>query len=191
MGERDPRIAADAALMARVAAGDERACRLLIDQNAGRARATARRLLGADAEADDMVQDAFIRAWRVAADWRAEAPFGAWLGRVTANLCLDRLRKTRPQALDDVANEDHPVEGGEEEAAERDLRARVTAAVARLPDRQRVALTLCAYEGHTAAEAAGLMGSSEGGVESLLVRARRQLKIELEDVADAAFGGVR
>ena len=135
-----------------------------------------------------MVQEAFIRAWKTAPDWRDDAPFGAWLGRVTANLCLDRLRKPRHDAIDETDEAALPAGDQAQEAEAADLGRRVAEAVARLPDRQRAALTLCALEGYTAAEAAEAMGATEGGVESLLVRARRRLKTELKAVAAATFG---
>ena len=95
----------DAILLARFAAGDQGAARSLTELLLPGALRQAWRMLGDQAEAEDVAQDAMLRLWRQAADWRAgEARISTWLYRVVHNLCIDRMRRRRPQ----VAVEDAP-----------------------------------------------------------------------------------
>src|SRR5690606_18087537 len=85
----------DLALLGRIAAGDGPACAVLVDRHLGRVVALAWRMLGSRADAEDVAQEVFLRAWQRAASWRPEggARFSTWLHRVAVNLCLDRLRR--------------------------------------------------------------------------------------------------
>ena len=91
--------AADAALMKRIAAGDPTAAKDAIDAYSSRLHALAFRMLNDSTEAEDVAQEAVLRLWRVAPEWRAgEALISTWLHRVALNLCYDRLRKRRREA---------------------------------------------------------------------------------------------
>ena len=93
----------DHILLRRFAAGDDEAARVLTLRLTPRVFAHAMRLLGDRAEAEDVAQEAMLRLWRIAPEWRAgEAKVSTWLYRVTANLATDRLRKRRGVALDSV-----------------------------------------------------------------------------------------
>ena len=84
----------DAELLARYARGDGAAARLLTVRLVPRAFGQAARMLGDKTEAEDVAQEAMMRLWRIAPEWRAgEAKVTTWLYRVVANLCTDRLRK--------------------------------------------------------------------------------------------------
>jgi RNA polymerase sigma factor (sigma-70 family) len=166
---------ADGALMARVAAGDGAAFRLLVERHAAMVHALAWRMLG-PADAEDVVQESFTRLWVNAKGWTPSGGgLGGWLRRVATNLCLDRLRK--PRTVSDVLLADH-----QDEAPPADVRldaerrqAAVAEAVRALPDRQRAAIVLTYYEGVPNAEAAAILGLGVKAVESLLVRARQGL----------------
>src|SRR6188474_3130041 len=84
---------ADHDLMARAAKGDERAFRTLAERHAGAALRLARRILGNEAMAEDVVQDALLRVWINAPRWRPEAAFRTWLYRIVINLCLNTKRR--------------------------------------------------------------------------------------------------
>jgi len=164
--------------MRRVAKGDQRAFGVLVNRHLGRTVRMAARILGNAAEAEDVAQDAFTRVWKQAPKWRDDgAALTTWLHRVVVNLCIDRQRKKAPiavgDALPDTADEapraDRQMESGE-------TAAEVQRAIAGLPDNQRVALTLCFFEGLSNAEAAAAMGIGVKAVESLLVRARKKLR---------------
>src|SRR4051795_11564594 len=83
----------DQDLMARAAKGDERAFRTLSERHAGAALRLARRILGNEAAAEDVVQDALLRVWTNAPRWRPEAAFRTWLYRIVVNLCLNAKRR--------------------------------------------------------------------------------------------------
>ena len=171
----------DSVLLARVVAGEQAAFRDLLSRHVPRMVATARRLLGGDAEAEDVAQEAALRLWRNAARIEVgENGLGGWLYRVTTNLALDRIRGRRsdgPDALElmSVAPEQQRV------MAERDLSTRVDKELQALPERQRTALVLCHFEGLSMSDAGSIMGVSAEAIESLLARGRRTMRAALAD----------
>src|ERR1044072_5787184 len=94
---------ADHELMARAAKGEERAFRALAERHAGAALRLARRILGNEAMAEDVVQDALLRVWTNAPRWRPEAAFRPWLYRIVVNLCLNARRRAPDLPLDAAA----------------------------------------------------------------------------------------
>lgn len=178
MGDRqfDP----DEDLVTRVGAGDPAAIRALVARKSGRLLGLAHRMLGDLAEAEDVTQEAFMRAWKQAPDWRpGAAKFDTWLHRVALNLCYDRLRRRR-----EVVMETLPERPDEGPAPDRGLEAQdtgrqVARAMQALPDRQREAIVLCHYQEMGNIEAAALMGVSVEALESLLGRGRRALRAAL------------
>jgi len=170
----------DATLLARAARGEVAAARLLTARRAPRLLALATRMLNDPAEAEDVTQEAFLRLWRAAEDLaQGPAPIGAWLHRVAANLCLDRLRRRRGVALDDVAAPADPGPGALERLAAADRAAALRAALAALPDRQRAAVCLRHFDDRSNPEIAQALGVSVEAVESLLARGRRALAAAL------------
>ncbi|MDP1873006.1 RNA polymerase sigma factor [Phenylobacterium sp.] len=173
----------DDELLGRVAQGDPAAVRALMARKLPRINGLAVRMLGDLAEAEDVSQEVFVRAWRQAPKWTpGAARFDTWLHRVALNLCYDRLRKRR-----EIPTETPPEQADEGPAPDRGLEAadvglRVAAAMARLPDRQREAVVLCHYQELGNIEAAGLMGVSVEALESLLSRGRRALRLALADM---------
>jgi RNA polymerase sigma-70 factor, ECF subfamily len=175
----------DAALLTASAANDPAAFRLLVDRHLATALGIARRMLRDEAEAEDIAQEALLRLWRGAAsiDLAGLGPSGVrpWLRRVVSNLCIDRIRVSRrTDVTDDVPEQIEPatqVIG----LTDAELAARVDAALQRLPERQRLALTLFHYQGLSQIEVGAHLGVSDEAVESLLARARRTLKADLKD----------
>ncbi|MEL6450739.1 MAG: RNA polymerase sigma factor [Pseudomonadota bacterium] len=168
----------DSALLARYARGDAAAAQVLTVRLVPRVMAQAYKMLGDRAEAEDVAQEALVRLWRIAPDWReGEAQVTTWLYRVVANLCTDRLRKRKRAAvpLDDVADPADPgpsVETRMQDAARRDA---LRAALATLPERQRLAVMLRHFDGATNPEIAERLGVSVEAVESLTARGKRAL----------------
>src|SRR5437879_5278794 len=113
---------ADHDLMARTAQGDGRAFRILAQRHAGRALSLARRILGNEALAEEVVQDALLRVWVNAPRWRPEAAFRTWLHRIVVNLCLNARRRTSdlPLAAADHVADSAPGAQAQLEARERD-----------------------------------------------------------------------
>lgn len=170
----------EAELLARFAAGDAGAARTLTLRLTPRVLAHAMRLLGNRAEAEDVTQEAMLRLWRIAPDWRGDqAKVSTWLYRVTANLCFDRLRRRPPATLDEVPEPADPAPGAEAGLQARSRAAALQAALSRLPDRQRQAVVLRHIEGLRNPEIASIMGISAEAVESLTARGKRALSAEL------------
>ncbi len=170
----------DETLMERVGAQDRQAVALLVSRHLGRGVAVAFRMTASRAEAEDVVQDAFLRVWRSAKDWeRRNARFSSWFHRVVINLCIDRSRKRKFSSLDAAEEIADPALSAEEAMHIKKKNAQIAAALDVLPAQQRAAITLCYYEGLSNREAADILETSVKAVESLLVRARRSLATEL------------
>lgn len=174
----------DAILMARVADGDRAAFALLMQRHLGRAVALARRVTGNAAAAEDIAQEAFLRVWRKAADWQPTAKVSTWLWRIVMNLSIDQTRRIKPDPLDSVPEPVDPALDPEAESARRALRLALDAAIAGLPERQAMAVRLCLVDGFSQAEAAETLALTAGALESLLVRARRSLRLTLAHHAE-------
>ena len=167
----------DDAVMARVQRRDAQAFRSVVEGQARMLHRIAYRMIGDAVEAEDLAQEALTRLWQHAARWQAGGSgIGAWLTRVTMNLCLDRLRKRR-FASDEAVPERAdvaPLAPALIEAEQQ--RATVVAAIAALPDTQRAAIVLTYYEDLPNAAAAESMEMNIKAFESLLLRARGALK---------------
>jgi RNA polymerase sigma factor (sigma-70 family) len=179
----------DEELVRRVGQGDPAAIQAMVARKLPRMLALAQRMLGDSAEAEDVAQDAMLRAWKQAPRWKpGQAKFDTWLHRVGLNLCYDRLRRRRetPTATPPERPDTGPAPDRGLLAA--DVGVRVDAALARLPDRQREAIVLCHYQELTNIEAAALMEVSVDALESLLSRGRRALRQALADIGPGAEG---
>jgi len=167
----------DETLLVAFANGDPQAARDLAQRLLPRVLAQATRMLHDHAEAEDVAQDAMMRLWKIAPEWRnGEAMVSTWLYRVVANLCTDRLRKRRGGvSLDQVAE---PPDGNPSVASQMQTKARMRAlsdALAQLPDRQAQAVALRHLEGLSNPEIADIMDISVRSVESLTARGKRAL----------------
>lgn len=173
--------ASDEALLVLYGNGDPMAAQLLTHRLAPRVLGFATRLLGGDrAEAEDVTQEAMLRLWKQAASWRSgEAQVSTWLYRVVSNLCTDRLRKRRTVDLDAAGDPEDGQPSAVENMMDVDRATALQDALNRLPDRQRVAVTLRHIEGATNPEIAQIMGISVEAVESLTARGKRALAKDL------------
>jgi len=172
----------DDALLVLYANGDPGAARVLTTRLAPRVHAQAWRLLGDAAEAEDVTQDALLRLWKIAPEWRqGEAKVTTWLYRVTANLATDRLRrgKGRNIALDAIPEPEDDQPRPEDRMQEAARLAALNAALATLPDRQRQAVVLRHIEGLANPDIAAIMDLGVEAVESLIARGKRGLTAAL------------
>jgi RNA polymerase sigma-70 factor, ECF subfamily len=139
------------------------------------------RMMNGNAETEDVAQEAFIKLWANPAQIREAKALKGWLMRVASNLAIDRLRKKPMADLDAIGEIADPSQetksGNDEKAAAR----RVDRAIAALPERQRLAITLVYFEGMSNIAAASVMEISVDAIESLLARGRRTLKETLAD----------
>jgi RNA polymerase sigma-70 factor (ECF subfamily) len=172
----------DELLMARIARGDHGAFATLVRRHTDKFYATAYRICGRRDEAEDILQDAFLKLWDRPGlyDESRGAKFTTWFYRVVTNQALDRMRKVKPMqggdALDSLS--DHAPRQDDALAASEEQKA-VETAIQSLPERQKTALNLCFYEGLSNKEAADIMGVGIKALESLLIRAKTGLRDEL------------
>ena len=166
----------DDELVARMAAGDRSAFAELVRRHLDGVLAFAERMTGQRADAEDIAQDTFARAWEQAPRWRpGRAAYRTWLFQVAANRARDRWRRQRPaERIDDTRVSEQPLPEQQLEAGQRSRRVRE--ALQALPERQRAAVILRHYHGMGNIEAAQVLGVSVEAVESLLGRARRALR---------------
>ena len=172
----------DETLARQACAGNQDAFGALVIRYQAQARRVARAILGDADAADDAAQDAFLAALQHLQSFDARRPFGPWLMRIVTNAAIDNRRRRsvrRTEALDESL-----VAGGTgaDRAAERnELSARLRVALAELPERQRVAITLFDAEGYSHAEIAEILGVPTGTVRSDVFHARRKLRERLDD----------
>lgn len=170
----------DLRLVRRIAEGDPAAFTMLVERHLDRVVRLAERMMGNRAEAEDVAQEVFTRVWQHAKNWQSgKARYSTWLHRVTVNLCQDRLRRRREVDLDQVAEMPSNLPAADTVMNQKTVARRISAAMAELPERQRIAITLCHFEGMGNKEAAEVLNISVEALESLLARGRRALKSKL------------
>ncbi len=165
--------------IARAAGGDRAAQAALVNRNMPIVFRVAYRMLQDRAEAEDVTQETFLRAWKQLPDWQPKAKFSTWACTVALNLCRDRLRKKKPVLMDELPERVDTALRPEEALASRQGFEGIAEKIAALPERQREALSLCALEGMSNIEAAAAMDVGVRALESLLARARRSLRASL------------
>ena len=166
----------DDALLLRYAAGDAEAASALTRRLLPRGFGHARHMVGDAAEAEDVAQEAMMRLWRIAPDWRqGDAQVRTWLYRVTANLCTDRLRRRRGVRLDEIAEPEDPTPSAADRMQSQARGDALQAALAQLPERQRQAVVLRHIEGLSNPEIAEIMDIGPRAVESLTARGKQAL----------------
>lgn len=181
----------DETLLTLLAHGSHAAFETLVNRHAKRFYATAYYLALSREDAEDVVQDAFLKLWRQPQIWDATkgAKFTTWFHRIVINATLDvkRKRRTRMEPLDAageiVDDGPHPDETIAAAAQQR----LIDEAIKRLPEHQRLALTLCFYQGLSNEEAARVMGIHIKALQSLIMRAKTGLKsiLNVEQPAEA------
>jgi RNA polymerase sigma-70 factor (ECF subfamily) len=180
--------AEDAELMQRTATGDERAFEELIERHQSRVIGTIAKMLGDTSTAEDLAQQVFIRVWQSAPRYVASAKFTTWLLTITRNLVFNETRRRSRARLVPMEHEDGSarefpdvglLEPGRE-LQEKELQDAISAAVASLPEQQRLALVLRRYEDLSYEEIAAVLETTVPSVKSLLFRARDELRSKLE-----------
>jgi len=174
--------------MDRIAQGDASAFRTLSQDHLQAIVTFVYRLLHNHAEAEDVAQETFLRAWTNAAKYQPQARVSTWLHAIARNLAIDHLRKrkTRGESLEiDDERDAAPLSGRPSQLLVRKQQAlTVQEALLNLPERQRSAILLSHEQGHSNIEIAEILKISVEAVESLLSRGRRQLRVLLSDESD-------
>ncbi|KFL37917.1 RNA polymerase sigma factor [Arenimonas donghaensis] len=190
---------ADAALAARAAAGDATAFEVIMRRHNRQLFRTARAIVKDDSEAEDVLQEAYLRAFRALDTFRAESRLSTWLVRITANEALGRLRRNAAEIIPlEAAMATHDTEvmaslveaserGPEPLAAGSQLRRIVEQQIDRLPDAFRVVFVLRAVEELSVEEVAQALDIPEATVRTRFFRARSLLREGLAQRTDAAL----
>lgn len=174
-----PHHASDADLLAASVARDQNAFRVLVDRYYAVVYRVVWRMTGTQTQAEDIAQEAFLRLWSNPAQIREAGALKGWLMRVASNLAMDGFRARPMQDLDAAADIADKAPDAEAASLRNWAGKRIDRAIATLPERQRLALTLVHFEQMTNAAAAAVLDVSVDALESLLARARRALKEEL------------
>lgn len=162
----------DAAVLARAQRGDMQAFATLYARFGQSCYGLALRLTGNVAQAEDLVQEVFLKLIETIRSYRGDAPFGAWLKRMTANAAIDQLRRSRRFADVDPEAMFAAASGAE---TEQGRRLDALSLLRRLPARARAVVVLHELEGYTHTEIAKLFGQSESYSKSILARGLQRL----------------
>ena len=161
-------------LVSRAKAGDGEGFSGLVRIHQRRAYLVARAVVMTHEDAEDAVQEGFLRAYQALDRFDAGQSFGAWLNRIVANAALDLSRRRKVRAADELS--DTYASAFRDPAEDRELSERLRAALATLPERARAVLVLHDIEGFTHAEIGELLGIPGGTARSDLHHARQKLK---------------
>ena len=168
----------DDVLLRAIAAGDADAFRRLMERHARPMLALATRITGNPSDGDEVVQDSFLKAWRLAERWQpdGDAAFSTWLYRVVMNASLDRRRRPAFSPVEEAGDPADTAPAGLDVAMANQRDTVVADAMGEMPARQREALTLYYYSDLSAPEAARALDMSVSALEALLVRGKRKLR---------------
>jgi RNA polymerase sigma-70 factor (ECF subfamily) len=176
----------EARLIARAQDGDAEAYDDLVSKYLRRVVAIAFSIVRNAHDAEDLAQEAFVKAYQNIGRFRAEAAFGPWIGRIVTNLALDVV-KHRTKFRHEEIQETQPAarrDDAELPALQNAIAARIDAALEELPEMQRIVARLHLIEELEHAEIAAVTGLSDGTVRSHLSLARTKLKVKLADLYD-------
>jgi len=174
--------------------GQERRFAVLVDRHKDRALTLAVRIVGNREEAEEVVQDSFLRAFRSLDTFRGDSRFGTWFHRIVYNVCMTRVIRRREG--DGMAGEGAAEELPEELAApeeetdllkkleDAELQALLCKAIARLPEKQKTAITLFYVQEMTYEEIAGVIGQPIGSVKTYLFRGREALRRSVVELGE-------
>jgi len=192
-----------AAVLARARQGDGDAFRALVERHSRSVFRLAYRMTGNEQDAEDVVQDSFLRAYRQLGRFESRANFGTWLYRITANCAVDLMRakqarhdQSRRESLDEAeALPAADLPGPERLAQSAEIRQRVEEALGLLSPLERAAFTLRHYEGRSIDEIGRTLGLGTSAAKHSVFRAVRKLRASLgsltTDVRRLGKTGVR
>ena len=188
-------LGSDEAIVGRVAAGETRLFEVLVRRHNQRLFRAARAITGSDEEAEDVMQEAYVRAFSSLSSFRGEARFSTWLTRICVHEALGRRRKNqRYEPLDEpheaAMDREHPQLTPEQDATGTELASWLQRALDGVPDTFRVVFVLRTLEELSVAETAECLSIPEDTVKTRLFRARALLQRELLEHAETQRSGV-
>lgn len=182
----------DEVLLERIARGDMAAVSALVSRKLPKLLSLGRRMLNDPVEAEDVAQETLVRTWKQAANWvPGKARIDTWMHRVALNLCYDRLRRRKDSVSSDDIEIIDDAAGPSVQLEQAQTAQALQNALAKLPERQRTAITLNYYQEMSNIEAAAVMGVSIEALESLLARARRTLRTLMSEKVIPGNAGVK
>lgn len=181
-GARDWTAASEPALVRAARLGDPNAFAVIVERHGPAMYRYARRLLARPDDAGDVVQEAFVSAWRGLDGFRGDAALRSWLFRLVSRRAADVSRRRRPTPVDDASlvTITDPGPGPGQQHLDRCLLDALRAALSRLPWRQRAVWLLAEIEGLSYSEIALALSTTTGVVRGQLHRARRRLATDME-----------
>jgi RNA polymerase sigma-70 factor, ECF subfamily len=175
-------------LMARIAKGDEYAFQILVERHQRSVLNLVYRFIGDRTKSQDLAQEVFFRVWQAARGYKPKAKFTTWLYRISANLCLNELKSSRRNKWlrffrvdtdEQTVGEEGFSDGSpspEDLLLARERNRQITSVLQSLPENQRMAFILKRYDDLSYEEIARILGCSVSAVESLIVRAKKNLQ---------------
>ena len=174
----------DESLVERVKEHDHQAFSLLVERHHMMFYKAAYRMVLNVEEAEDVVQESFLKLWQKPSIWKAGkgAKFTSWFYKIVINVAIDKRRKSGSSyAVDNVDVYQAGDSDQEASLAEKQQQRQLENAMKALPDRQLAALILCFYEGVSNKEAAAILGVGLKALESLIMRAKAGIKEQLQE----------
>ena len=182
----------DAAVVARVRAGERDAFRLLVERHSRDVFQLAYRIMGNEHDAEEMVQDTFLRCYRSLNAFESRSSFGTWIYRIATNRCFDHLRqrKLEPQpfsndldggdSMIDLVSSENP--GPERQLLSKEIGERLRRVLGQLSASERTAFVLRHFEGRSLEEIAGVLHITENSAKNTVYRAVQKLRSELQSL---------
>ncbi len=176
----------DESLILQIKEGKHQAFEEIVNRHAKRFYSLAYRLVFNREEAEDIVQDAFLKLWNKPELWdsRKRVKFTTWFYRVVTNLCIDHNKKKKPVPLSDKTPIRHEQPGQDVLLDHQQKQVLLDNLIRELPERQQLAINLCFYEGLSNEEAAEIMGVKVKVLQSLIMRAKMTLKEKIKPYLD-------
>jgi RNA polymerase sigma-70 factor (ECF subfamily) len=183
---------AEAIALGRARDGDGEGFRLLVEQHSRRIFQLAYRMTGNEADAEDVVQETFLRAYRQIDRYDSRARFSSWIHRIAANYAIDLLRRRRrwrSSGIDPVEQQDpleNPGAGPERSVWGGEIGASIEQAMTALSPKERVAFTLRHHEGMSIEEIGRVLGTRSNATKNHIFRAVRKLRVRLAPLLEGA-----
>lgn len=185
----------DAAVVARARSGDSDAFRSLVERHSRNVFRLAFRMTGNENDAEDIVQETFLRAYKQLNRYESRSSFGTWLFRIASNCSLDliRARKHRQEMVTPAGEEMDTMQllpstdpGPDRLAVSKQVQEKVTEAMAELSQQERTAFVLRHFEGLSIEQISGILGVGGNAAKHSIFRAVQKLRKALEPVVDAS-----